>query len=233
MDQFSTWPELENIDYAVVPIGSTEQHGHHLPINTDSIIAQALANRLGEKLNNSIVLPVLPFSASFEHAGFPGFVSLNASTIISVVKDIISSVERMGVKKTIIINGHGGNMLLGNIAQEMNIDKPRILVVPNRKHWDKAYEKSGLSTSLSNDMHAGEGETSLLMYLYKNDIVKLDKLVDSPSTNRTLFNVLGMKAYSKTGAIGFPSRASADKGKLLFEHLVSEIEKNVKGFIEL
>lgn len=233
MDQFSTWPELNEIEYAIIPIGSLEQHGHHLPLNTDSLIAQAIANKLGEKIDKSYVLPALPFSASFEHAGYPGSVSLRSSTIIAVIQDIIESVERMGVKKTIIVNGHGGNMLLGNIAQEMNVDKPRVLVVPNRKHWDQAYEKSGLSTNLSEDMHAGEGETSLLLYLYENGVVRSDKLTDVASTDRSLFNVLGMKPFSETGSIGFATRASAVKGKLILHHLVEQIDLTVTQFVKL
>lgn len=141
--------------------------------------------------------------------------------------------ERMEVKQTIIVNGHGGNVLLGNIAQEMNVDKPRILVLPNRKHWDKAYEKAGLSTNLSEDMHAGEGETSLLMYLYENGIVRSDKLTDVASTDRSLFQVLGMKPFSETGSIGFATRANKEKGKLLLHHLVDQMEMTAKQFINL
>jgi creatinine amidohydrolase len=233
MDAFSTWPELKQVDIAFLPVGSLEQHGYHLPINTDSIIAEAVANKLAKRFDRAFVVPTLPYSCSFEHAAFPGSISLRSTTIISVVQDIIHSLERSGVRKVVIVNGHGGNMLLGNIAQEINVDGPRILLTPSRRHWDQAYEIAGISTTISRDMHAGEGETSLLLYLLEEGIVRLDKFMDVDSPLRDLLTVVGMKPYTKTGAIGFPTRANAKKGKALLHALTDEIYITVKKFLNL
>lgn len=233
MNAFSTWPELKQVDIAFLPVGSVEQHGHHLPINTDSIIAEAVANKLAKRFDHAFVVPTLPYSASFEHAAFPGSISLRSTTIISVIQDIIHSLERSGVKKVVIVNGHGGNYLLGNVAQEMNVDGPRILVTPSRKHWDQAYERAGISTTISHDMHAGEGETSLLLHLLQKGTVRSDKFTDVDSPQRDLLTVVGMKPYTKTGAIGFPTRANAEKGKALLHALTDEIYITVKEFLNL
>lgn len=232
MNPFSTWSELQEIDVAFLPVGSTEQHGHHLPICTDSIIAEAVANECAKHFDHAFVCPVLPFSASFEHVHFPGSISLRSTTIIAIVQDIVHSLERMGVGKIVIINGHGGNYLLGNIAQEMNVDRSRLFIAPNRHHWERAYTQAGITATTSQDMHAGEGETSMLMHLLDEGIIKLDQLIDVESSERSLLTVHGMKPYTKTGAIGFPSRATADKGKELLEALASEISVTVKEFLK-
>ncbi|SDZ38745.1 creatininase family protein [Thermoactinomyces sp. DSM 45892] len=231
MNPLSTWTDLKNIGVAFLPIGSTEQHGHHLPIYTDSIIAEAVASECAKHFNHAFVCPVLPFSASFEHVHFPGSISLRSTTIIAVVQDIVSSLERMGIKKIVIINGHGGNYLLGNIAQEMNMDHSRLLVTPNRYHWENAYKQAGISSTVSEDMHAGEGETSILMHLLDEGIIKIDQLIDIKSSRRDLLTVYGMKKYTETGAIGFPSRGNSIKGKMLLESLALEISITVKEFL--
>ncbi|MBD1371887.1 creatininase family protein [Hazenella sp. IB182357] len=234
MNPYSTWTDLKHIDLALFPIGSLEQHGYHLPINTDSLIAEAIANQLAKTLTHrSFVIPNLPFSASFEHAHFPGSISLCSETIIHVVKDVIHSLERMGITKCVIVNGHGGNMLFGNIAQEMNVNSPKLLITPSRKHWDRAYEKANLSTTISRDMHAGEGEASILLSLLQEGTIKTDHYQDVDSPRRDLFQVLGIKPYSKTGAIGFPTRASAEKGKALLHALTDEIKLTVEDFLKL
>ncbi|MBS7531183.1 creatininase family protein [Hazenella sp. IB182353] len=234
MNPYSTWNDLQHIDLALFPIGSLEQHGYHLPINTDSLIAEAIANQLAKALTHrSFVVPNLPFSSSFEHVHFPGSISLRSETIIHVVKDVIHSLERMGVKKCVIVNGHGGNMLLGNIAQEMNVNFPKLLITPSRKHWDRAYEKANLSTTISRDMHAGEGETSILLSLLQEGIIKTDHFQDVDSPRRDLFQVLGIKPYSETGTIGFPTQANAEKGRALLNALTDEIQLTVEEFLNI
>ncbi|MBD1373405.1 creatininase family protein [Hazenella sp. IB182357] len=234
MNPYSTWIDLQHIDLALFPIGSLEQHGYHLPINTDSLIAEAIANQLAKALTHrSFVVPNLPFSSSFEHVHFPGSISLRSETIIHVVKDVIHSLERMGVKKCVIVNGHGGNMLLGNIAQEMNVNFPKLLITPSRKHWDRAYEKANLSTTISRDMHAGEGETSILLSLLQEGIIKTDHFQDVDSPRRDLFQVLGIKPYSETGTIGFPTQANAEKGRALLNALTDEIQLTVEEFLNI
>jgi creatinine amidohydrolase len=227
---FSTWDELSNIDFAILPVGSTEQHGRHLPLCTDSLIATALAENLARRFERSYLLPLFPYSSSFEHSGFPGFVSLKVGTVAAVVNDIVESLGMSGITKLVIVNGHQGNHFLRNITQEVNRYGPRMLLVPSRSAWDIAYKEAGISTTISRDMHAGEGEASLIMHLMP-DAVKHSGAQDVDCPSRPLFEVHGMKRYSETGAIGFPTRATVEKGAALLNALVRECEKIIKEFV--
>lgn len=227
----SSWDKLTNVRLAFLPVGSVEQHGLHLPLTTDGIIASALAKELASRFQPSYLLPLLPFSSSFEHSAFPGSVSLRTQTLAAVVSDIIDSLTKDNMRY-VIVNCHMGNHLLRNITQELNIPQPRVLLVPNHRHWENTYRAAGLSSTTSSDMHAGEGETSLLLHLAP-ETVETDKLEDVYQPARPLLEVVGMKPYTPTGAIGFPSLASAEKGATLLHALVEEISVIVKEFIKI
>jgi len=221
----------KDLRLAFLPVGSLEQHGPHLPFGTDSIISYALARQLAARFKPSLLLPFIPFSSSYEHAGFFS-VSLKVSTISSIVNDVVDSLEAFNIYKCVIVSGHMGNHFLRNIIQELNRNSSRILLVPSRKHMDNAYRIAGLSTTPSQDMHAGEGETSLIMNLIP-DAVRLNSIQDIDCPERPLLETLGMKAYTPTGVIGFPSLASSKKGADLLNALVDEVSKLVKEFIEI
>lgn len=231
-DRLSTWDDIEGVQIAFIPVGSFEQHGLHLPLGTDGIIAEALAGKLAARFEPSLALPLIPFSSSFEHAGFLGSVSLRVSTIAAVITDIVESLAISGVRKMVVVTGHMGNHLLRNVVQELNRPAPRILLVPSHRHWARAYEAAGLSSTPSQDMHAGEGETSIILHLVP-EAVRLNKIKDVDCPDRPLLETLGMKAYTGTGAIGFPSKASAEKGALLLNALTDEIVNTVKEFVEI
>jgi creatinine amidohydrolase len=217
---------------AFLPVGSLEQHGPHLPLGTDGIIAEALAGRLADIFAPAYLLPLLPFSSSFEHAGFPGSVSLKVTTIASVISDVVESLAFSGIGKLVIVSCHMGNHLLRNVVQELNYPRPRVLLLPSRHHWEGAYRAAGLSSSPSRDMHAGEGETSIIMHLFP-EAVRYREMKDVDRPERQLLEALGMKAYTETGVIGFPSKASAEKGAMLLNALAEETAKTVKEFVEI
>lgn len=230
MDSLSSWNELTDVNVAFLPIGATEQHGYHLPISTDALIAEAIANELSKRFEPSYCVPVLPYSASFEHADFPGCISLRIHTLTVVVTDIVQSLKRSGISHVVIINGHGGNHLLRNIVQELNAEDPRTVwgPFPNRRHWEEAYRAAGIRETISRDMHAGEGETSLIMHLMPK-AVKEDKRSDCDVPNRPLLETVGMKPYTESGTIGFPTRATAEKGRLLLQSLTDQIASTLEG----
>lgn len=233
MNSLSTWDELVNAKLAFLPIGSTEQHGLHLPLNTDGIIAEALASELSKRFEPSYCVPLLPYSASLEHTDFPGCISLRIRTLTAVVTDIIHSLKRSGITDIVIINGHDGNHLLRNIVQELNAEDPHTVwgPFPNRRHWEEAYRRAGMTETISRDMHAGEGETSLLMHLLP-EVVKENKREDWDAPDRTFLETVGMKPYTPNGTIGFPTRATAEKGRLLFQSLVDQIASTIEEFRE-
>lgn len=229
MDSLSSWNELADVNLAFLPIGAIEQHGYHLPIGTDGIIAEALANELSKRFEPSFCVPLLPYSSSFEHADFPGCISLRIHTLTLVVTDIVQSLKRSGISNIVIINGHGGNHLLRNIVQELSADYSRTVwgPFPNRRHWEQAYRSAGITETTSRDMHAGEGETSLMMYL-RPEAVKEDKRSDCDLPDRPFLETVGMKPYTESGTIGFPTRATAEKGRLLLQSLTDQISLTIK-----
>lgn len=110
-----TWRDAEKAlrraRVALVPVGATEQHGPHMTLDTDTAIAEAFARRLGDALgDDAIIAPTLPMGMSEHHLAFAGTMTLRASTLISLVHDVVQSCARNSVRKVILINGHGGNI---------------------------------------------------------------------------------------------------------------------------
>ena len=117
----STADEIEygNADIAILPIGSTEQHGPHLPIATDYLIATAFGKKIAEGLG-AFLLPALPISTCREHRGKRGSVWMRPITFFSVVTDITMCLKEQGFKKIVFLNCHGGNFTLGPAIRELN-----------------------------------------------------------------------------------------------------------------
>lgn len=231
-DRFSTWEDLTSVRMAFLPVGSLEQHGLHLPLGTDGFIAETVARELASRFTHTYLLPLLPFSSSFEHASFPGSISMKVTTITMMISDVVESLSLSGINRLVVITGHMGNHLLRNVVQELNHPLPKVLLIPSHHHWEKAYRVAGLSTTPRQDMHAGEGETSIIMHLFP-DAVRTEKAKDVDCVERPLMETLGMKTYTDTGAIGFPSQASEKKGVALLSALVNELFSVIKEFTEI
>lgn len=215
--------------FAVLPVGSFEQHGRHLPLTTDTMIAGVIAARLAQARGGLPLSPVT-VSCSHEHAGFSGSVSIRAETLAAMVRDIACSLAEQGVRSLAIVNAHGGNHVLANIVQEMNRVGPRALLLPSRHHWAAAVEEAGVEHTPHEDMHAGEIETSILLHAFP-DAVRMDRARDHEATERPLLSVIGVKGYSGEGTIGFPTCASAEKGRLLLDALVRMAAEDVDAFL--
>lgn len=214
-------------DVAVLPVGSFEQHGGHLPLITDTAIACVIAQAIGQTYS-LFVLPPVTISCSHEHADFPGTVSISASTLTAVIEDIRASLDAQGIGKLIIVSGHGGNYVLSNIAQQANTAGPRVVMFPTGSDWDTARKAAGLVSSGHGDMHGGESETSILMR-YQPDYVGPDwQEADHQADDRPDLLLLGMAGYTKTGIIGRPSLATAAKGEALVEAVVAGLEPHLR-----
>jgi creatinine amidohydrolase len=209
-------------EIAVLPVGSFEQHGSHLPLITDTAVACIVGHAVSEAYS-LFLLPPITISCSHEHADFAGTVSISASTLSRIIEDILTSLEAQGIHKLILISGHGGNYVLSNIAQQTNLAKPRVLLFPTGRDWDTARRAAGLITTGHEDMHGGEGETSILLR-YQPSLVGADwEAADHQADERPDLLLLGMAGYTKTGIIGRPSLASAAKGEALIRELVTGI----------
>ncbi|MEJ3654330.1 creatininase family protein [Actinomycetes bacterium KLBMP 9759] len=204
---------------ALLPIGSFEQHGAHLPLATDTVIACTIVRAIAET-HRVRRLPPITISCSHEHAAWPGTVSISAATLAAVVRDIGASVRRAGVTKLVLVNGHGGNYVLGNIVQESTVDEPWMALFPGEAEWSAARDAAGLATSMVTDMHAGELETSILLHAHPHLVTPGYATSDHRADDRRHLLTRGMQAYTTSGVIGRPSLASAEKGRALLASLV-------------
>jgi creatinine amidohydrolase len=216
----------------VLPVGSFEQHGDHLPLITDTVVACLIASRLSERYR-LFLLPPVTISCSQEHEGFAGAVSLSARTLNAVVDDVYRSLRRNGMERLVVVNGHGGNYVLQNVVQEANVDGPRVALFPTSPDWDTARRAAGLEAPPGNDMHAGELETSLLLHaspeLVGERYAERDWIAP---TWRTHLLVTGMRGYTPSGVIGRPSLATPAKGKALLDSLVASFAEHLEALAQ-
>lgn len=208
---------------AVLPVGSFEQHGPFLPLATDTLVACAVAQEIAASYPVHL-LPPVTVSCSHEHARWPGTVSISAVTLHAVVSDIAASLRGSGVDALVVVNGHGGNYVLGNVVQEASARGERMALFPGAEDWEAARERAGVRTSLLTDMHAGEIETSILLHAHPEFVRPGHESADFTADDRRHLLTVGMSAYTESGVIGRPSLGSAEKGKALLASLAESFE---------
>ena len=193
----------------LVPLGSVEQHGPHLPLDTDSRIALALAHGIADRLGDALVAPVVAFGSSGEHAGFAGTLSIGTDTLRAVLLELARSNDSF--MHLVFVNGHGGNL-------EALSDADSILTAEGR---------SVLAVSASTpggDAHAGRTETSLMLAIAP-DPVRLDRA--EPGATSPIDELLpvlragGVLAVSPNGELGDPTGANAEEGHALLQSMIS------------
>jgi len=218
-DTTTTDPAATN-SVAVLPVGSFEQHGPHLPLGTDCLIACAIATAISQH-HNVFRLPPITFGCSHEHAAYPGTVSISATALAAVIADITQSLIQQAVRGLIVVNAHGGNAVLTNVVQQANQPATPINVglYPSREDWTEARTAAGITSTNHDDMHAGELETSILLAAYPSYLRAGWNTADHSASDRRYLTTVGISAYTTTGVIGYPSRATEAKGHALLNHL--------------
>jgi len=232
-DASNTFKELQEskVKIAILPVGSVEQHSLHLPLGTDWIIAKEISQRVAEQLD-VYLLPAMPFGTSPCHGGLSGTVWIRPMTLFNFIKDICASLCCEEIKKLAIINCHGGNWVLKPAVREVNLDNPEtsvILCTPYllaQKELEEVFESKG-----SDDLHAGEIETSCMMYLH-HELVKDKKIDYVPKVTQEFLDYLRMKEISSSGVWGKPSRASLKKGKKAIEIMIRVTTKYINETFE-
>lgn len=236
-----TWPEarerLQLVDIALLPVGSIEQHGPHLPLDTDAFDADYLALRVAEACSHPkpLVLPGIPYGVAYHHHEFKGTVSISNDALAKMIYDIGISLSRNGIKKMVILNAHGGNSpALNHAAQMINRDAHIFVCVDTGETSDVDITPL---VETPNDVHAGEIETSTSLAV-RPHLVKMDqaprevpefssRYLDFTSKRGVLWYAYTRK-ISHSGVMGDATRASAEKGKQIWEimitHLVSLVE---------
>lgn len=233
LDQL-TWKDIEDrrrqSPLMIVPVGSCEQHGPGLALNTDAERARAFADLLADRIAPlALVTPPIPVGVSEHHMGFPGTLTLSPTTFVQIVFEIVESVVRHGWQRVFVINGHGGNdPALGVLATKIMRDLPEICFA-----WSGI---SPLVTDVSADHstselrgHSCELETSQTMYLAPASVYadRLDAGTSSRSqltaqaglsrSRRAIHYPLPYDRVTPTGALGDARTANADLGKLLID----------------
>lgn len=241
-----TWPEAEErfkqVDIALLPIGAVEQHGPHLPLDTDAFDADYLARRVAEACSTPkpLVLPPILYGVSYHHQDFSGTLSVSPETQARLVYEIGLSAARCGVKKLVMINGHGGNAPALHLAAQMiNRDAHIFTCVDTGESSDTdVHELVGAP----NDVHAGEIETSTTLAI-RPALVKMNlapRMVPKFSGHYLDFTSkrsVGWYAYtkkiSKTGVIGDATKASAEKGERIWEIMTRRLVELVEDLKRL
>jgi creatinine amidohydrolase len=221
-----TWLEIEDRIKAgertvVIPLGATEQHGPHLPLRVDSVIAGALAERFCARVAGALQGPTIDFGCSSEHMDFPGTVSLAPATAGAVIKDVITSLVRHGFEHLVLFSAHGGNdALLAELEPELQkcAEPARITVVHGigriSKVWADASNLESISSEISG-AHAGEFETSIIAGL-RPDLIRWAQMragtTMMPDDPQTLFYP-SLKNNAPDGVVGDPCAATAERAE--------------------
>jgi len=229
----SSWVDAKEYfsknDIVILPVGSTEQHGPHNPLGTDHLIAKALAEEVAKR-TGVLCLPVIPYGISSHHRQFWGTISIQPKVFREYVKNTCLSLKYYGVRRIVVVNGHGGNTSsLLEVASELREEGVLVSVF----QWWTATGRL-LPEIFSSDErdHAGSEETSLNLFLHPK-LVKMQKaLIEKPrDLIPRIRGVVGWGSetidYTSSGVFGDATAASTEKGKTVFEVAVDELVKHV------
>lgn len=205
----AVWPELADRPLVLVPVGSTEQHGPHLPFDTDTVIAEAVARGAAERLPRAVVAPPLAYGSSGEHQSFPGTSSIGAQALRATLVELVRSMSTWS-QRVLFVNGHGGNVgALSSAVQQMIDEGHDVAWVP--------------CATEGVDLHAGLTETSLMLHL-RPESVRLDaaEIGDTRPLEEIFAQLVegGVAAVSPNGVLGDPTHAHDALGRRVLADMV-------------
>ncbi|MCS7103471.1 MAG: creatininase family protein [Candidatus Korarchaeum sp.] len=215
---------FRKFDLVLLPVGSIEQHGPANPLGTDMLIAESLAKEASKRAG-VVTLPVIPVGVSFHHMHFPGTLTVSEHALEEYLMDVMNSLVKWGVKKVLIINGHGGNLTALHIVARRSLEELGVRVYIYQ-WWSSSLEALERLFDTEERGHAAAAETSLNMYLHP-EAVRKGRLLDQGVTDASIMSKLIGFDYtaerSSSGVFGKQSTASADRGRALFEMLVEDL----------
>ncbi|HEU4753107.1 MAG TPA: creatininase family protein [Armatimonadota bacterium] len=243
-----TWPELREAAaenrVVVIPVGTIEQHGPHLPLSTDCITSREISRLVVEQVpEEALLMPQVYYSFNFHHLDFPGTVAVDGHTIIDYVTDIGKSVAHHGFRKILLVNGHGSNVPFLDIAAR-NICNHTEAVAAMVSWWslaDPALSEVREAEHPGGLAHGCELETSVILH-FRPDLVQLDKAERDISYPRSEFFYWDLQKpspvyfqeffsrNSRTGTQGDPMTASAEKGRKVVECVVGNMVRLLRDF---
>jgi mycofactocin system creatininase family protein len=213
-----SWPQVRG-GLLVVPLGSCEQHGPHLPFDVDTTIARFVATELASSFDDAVLGPAMSYGASGEHESFPGTVSIGSVAMTALLVELGRSADRWATR-VLFVNGHGGNADALLAATRQLREEGR----------DVAWWPCGAPAG---DAHAGRTETSLMLAILR-EVVQVE--LAEPGRLEPLHELLpalrsgGMAAVSANGVLGDPTQATVVAGSRLLEDLVRRLRADVRDW---
>jgi creatinine amidohydrolase len=222
----------------ILPVGSLEQHGPHLPVEVDSLLGETVAlktARLVAAKEPVVVLPCLWTGLSEHHMSFGGTVTLGFQTFFAVVREICESVVRHGFKRIVLLNGHGGNENGLRVAADELSPKLGVSIVQFTYWYAAAKPIAGILERQTELRHACEAETSMTMALrpelVATDRIRLAEVNLAPEAKDVVgpgvYRWQSLASRSSAGVIGFPSAASPEKGERLLAAIAADLAEKL------
>jgi mycofactocin system creatininase family protein len=208
----SVWPEIPDAPLLVVPLGSVEQHGYHLPLGTDTSVACAVAEAAAGSLDGALLAPALAYGASGEHEGFPGTISIGTEALTGLLVEYGRSAGRWA-GRLLVVNGHGGNLDALRAAVPLLRSEGR----------DVAWFPCGVR---GGDAHAGRSETSLMLHVEPAEVRGDRAVAGETAPIGALLPRLraeGVRRVSPSGVLGDPAGASQAEGAALLADMTARL----------
>lgn len=223
----ASWPEVEAAVarglIAVLPVGALEQHGPHLPLTTDTVLASGVAARIAEA-TDALLLPAIAYGDAWTAEGWAGTLSLSPETLRATVTDIGRGLQRMGINGLVTLNGHFGNREpIALAARTLRETSFRVLSLDYPKLERIVVEICESEPAGPGFYHADEVETSMMLALAP-DSVRLEKAVVEYPDFPELFGLepMQLSAFNRSGVFGDPRPATAEKGERLIAGIAGE-----------
>jgi len=216
----AVWPGIPDAPLLVVPLGSVEQHGHHLPLGTDTSVACAVAGAAAGSLGGSLLAPALAYGASGEHEGFPGTISIGTEALTGLLVEYGRSAGRWA-GRLLVVNGHGGNLDALRAAVPLLRSEGR----------DVAWFPCGVP---GGDAHAGRTETSLMLHVEPAAVREGRAVAGETAPIGALLPRLraeGVRGVSPTGVLGDPAGASRVEGAALLAEMAQRLVAAVGNWL--
>lgn len=241
-----TWQDaqdaLKQVELAIIPTGSFEQHGLHMTFEVDTARAFAFGKLLAERLYPRVILaPPIPFGVSFHHMNFPGTLTLRHETFMAVIHDLVTSLREHGIEQFFLVNGHGGNkssldIMTVRLRHELGVSVASSSFTLLSTDARKAFVKSEMTG------HACKGETSQALYLAPH--VAKRKRIARGATKGYPYKFLGkgnnsslvvpytFDEITQNGALGDATLASAERGKAIIDEALNKAVEFLIDFMD-
>ena len=234
-----TWADVEGEinagrDTVIVPFGSTEQHGRHMPLGTDAVLGDEIGWAVADRLD-AFLAPTVRFGCSEHHLSFAGTSSLGEETFQRVALDVIASLSRHGFRRIVLLPTHGGNFkpLAEALAEHEPVANVRVIALTDLEGLVKAAFKSSSSSGVNpaqSGAHSGEWETSLMLAL-RPEQVKMDHAAEGfvGELSEIMSKVFdGIQNLDENGVLGDPRPATAAAGEKYFDDIIDYLYQWVK-----